>query len=161
MSPSRWAAPLSFISGWNCAWGWQTFETAGVQLIGNLVASIVYLWFEFSHPWFGPVLSSVVALLIVLLNLFCTSLLARLERWLLLLHIATALLTMLTLPLCQRLMNSAPMNSAGAVFTHFAHDNQWSPPGLGTVLASLVPISSSIGFDCVFHLSMDSVTAML
>lgn len=155
MAPRRFARFLGFISGWIVVWAWQAFQTAGVILIGTFVASLVYMCTGFSAIWFSPAMSIATAISVYVVNRFFTRALAKLEPYFFWGHLAAAAIFFIVTPVLQHHIGR-PLASASDIFLSFQNYNGWISAGGAAVLAAVVPLSSSVGYDSVVHMSESS-----
>lgn len=155
MAPKRYARFLGFISGWIVVWAWQAFQTAGAILIGSFVASLVYMCTGFSTNWLAPVMSIVTAIMVYVVNRFFTKALAKLEPYFFWIHLISAAIFFVVTPVLQYRIGR-PLASASDIFLVFENHNGWVSAVGAMFLGAVAPLSSSIGYDSVAHMSGSS-----
>ncbi|KAK3616878.1 hypothetical protein LTR56_025670 [Elasticomyces elasticus] len=151
LAPQRYAKLLSYISGWKLLVSWQVFLAAGVMIVGNGIASIVVLHNGSSPAWLPTVLGISVTLLIFVANRWFARLLAKAEFAMLVFHLVAFFLFVAVL-LGLRKHSGLPYATPEAVFLTFRNGGEWSSVGASVLLTAVVPLSSAIGYDCIFHL---------
>ncbi|KAK5673921.1 hypothetical protein LTS10_013302 [Elasticomyces elasticus] len=150
MAPRAFRKALSFFSGWMLVLSWQLFVTAGVMIIGNGAAALVMLHTGTNYTWLPTVLSSATAFLIYSVNRWAFPLLAQLEFIFLMYQVAAFVILTLVLLLLKR-GSGLRYATAYDVFLNFDNSSGWPTPA-SILLAVLVPLSSSVGYDCAFHM---------
>ncbi|KAK0771020.1 hypothetical protein LTR33_011330 [Friedmanniomyces endolithicus] len=151
LAPCRYAKPLSFLSGWKLMSSWQVFLAAGVMIVGNGVAAVVVFLHGSSPFWLPTVLGIVTTILIFVVNRWCPHILAKAEFPMLIFHLIVFALFMAIL-LGLRKFSGLPYATPGDVFFTFRNGGGWASIGAAVSLTATVPLSSAIGYDCIFHL---------
>ncbi|KAK0302552.1 hypothetical protein LTR01_008688 [Friedmanniomyces endolithicus] len=151
LAPRRYAKPLSFLSGWKLMSSWQVFLAAGVMIVGNGVAAVVFFLHGSSPFWLPTVLGIITTILIFVVNRWGLHLLAKAEFPMFIFHlIVFALFVAILLGL--RKFSGTPFAAPGDVFFTFHNGGGWASMGSAVTLTATVPLSSAIGYDCIFHL---------
>ncbi|TKA68779.1 hypothetical protein B0A55_09569 [Friedmanniomyces simplex] len=158
LAPRRCARQLSFLSGWMLTVSWQIFLGAGVMIIGNAAATLVVLHTGSNRFWLPTVLSMLTALCIFAINRWCLPLLAKLKVHMLVFHVAVFFLFVAVL-LGLRAHSGLPYATASSVFLTFRNSGGWVSNAGAAFIAALVPLSSAVGYDCLFHLSEEIKSA--
>ncbi|TKA70452.1 hypothetical protein B0A55_10468 [Friedmanniomyces simplex] len=151
LAPRRYAKLLSFLSGWKLMVSWQVFLAAGVMIVGNGIAAIGFFHNGLSQSWLPTVLGISITILIFAVNRWCPRLLAKAEFAMLILHLVAFCLFVAVL-LGLRKYSGQPYATAVDVFLTFRNGGDWNSVGGSVVLTAVVPLSSAIGYDCIFHL---------
>ncbi|KAK0886716.1 hypothetical protein LTR02_017889 [Friedmanniomyces endolithicus] len=156
LAPCRYAKPLSFLSGWKLMSSWQVFLAAGVMIVGNGVAAVVVFLHGSSPFWLPTVLGIITTILIFVVNRWCPHILAKAEFPMLIFHLLVFALFMAIL-LGLRKFSGLPYATPGDVFFTFRNGGGWASIGAAVSLTATVPLSSAIGYDCIFHLGLATV----
>jgi len=130
---------------------WQVFLAAGVMIVGNGVAAVVFFLHGSSPFWLPTVLGIITTILIFVVNRWGLHLLAKAEFPMFIFHlIVFALFVAILLGL--RKFSGIPFAAPGDVFFTFHNGGGWASMGSAVTLTATVPLSSAIGYDCIFHL---------
>ena len=130
---------------------WQVFLAAGVMIIGNRIAALVVYLNGSSPIWLPTVVDIITTILIFVVNRWCPQGLARAEYMLLIFHLTVFVVFMAVL-LGLRKHSGLPYAMPRDMFLTFRNGGGWNSMGAAVVLTAVVPMSSAIGYDCIFHL---------
>ncbi|KAK1021422.1 hypothetical protein LTS16_026523 [Friedmanniomyces endolithicus] len=151
LAPRRYAKSLCFLSGWKLMVSWQVFLAAGVMIVGNGIAAIVFFHTGSSQSWLPTVLGISITVLIFVANLWFPRLLAKAEFAMLIFHLVAFCLFVAVLPGLRK-HSGQPYATPAAVFLTFHNGGDWNSDGGSVILTAVVPLSSAIGYDRIFHL---------
>ncbi|KAI0802645.1 amino acid transporter [Xylaria sp. FL0064] len=157
MAPSSWSSFLAYVTGWLTALAWQTLAVSVSYIVATLLQGIVVLSRPtyVPLPWHTLLIMWAVAIFAVTLNSTTSGILAKCERFILLLHL-TGFLGVLV-----PLVYFAPHSLPSEVFTAFFNDGGWSSQGLSFLVGFPAIASSVLGADCAVHMAEEIHSAAI
>jgi amino acid transporter len=142
---------VSYLTGWLCAFTWQTCVAGCAYFAGTLTQSLIAL----NHPnyvpkgWHGSLLTIAFICISVLCNTFLARRLPMMESILIFIHILGIVIFIPVWVL-------APRQEGGAVLTEFYNPNGWMSSGVAFMVGMTGPITALIGFDCSIHMAEEA-----
>ena len=140
---------LSYITGWLTVLGWQGFNASAAVLTATSIQGVVILTCPTYSPqsWHGTLMAWAVAVFALSINDLVSSIPAKIETLLLILHVVgfVAILT--------PLVYLAPHSSPQQVFTVFTNAGEWPTQGLSFFVGLTGLVFAFLGTDGAIHMS--------
>ena len=157
LAPKASTRVLSYITGWLTVLGWQACITAATYLTGTGIQGIVILTVPTYNPkrWHGTLISWAVAICAFGINTFVSTVLAKIEAIVLVLHIVG--FVALLIPL----VYLAPHSSPRDVFTLFLNAGDWPTQTLSFFVGIIGIVFAFVGTDGAIHMSEEVKNAAL
>jgi choline transport protein len=149
ISPKRWMALLSWITGWINVSGWIALVASGGLLGSQLILGAISLWTPnfVSQRWHAFLIYLGYNIVSFLVNAFLTGLLPLITKSAFIWSITGFAIICITV-----LATASPhYSSATFVFTEFRNDTGW-PDGIAWLLGLLQAGLGLTGFDAVAHM---------
>lgn len=157
LAPKSSQKILSYITGWLTVLGWQSSIAAGSYLTGTSIQGVVILTSPTYNPksWHGTLLTWAVVIVGLGINTLVSSVLAKIETLILILHVVgfVAILT--------PLVYLAPHSSPRQVFTEFVNAGAWPTQGLSFFVGIVGSVFAFIGTDGAIHISEEVKNAAI
>ena len=152
-NPSR--KILSYITGWLTVLGWQAQFAAGAYLTGTTIQGVVILTCPTydAKNWHGTLIAWAVVLCALGINTLVSTVLAKIEAIILILHIVAFVAILIPL------VYLAPHSSPQQVFTVFNNGGQWPTQGLSFFVGLIGLVFAFIGTDGAIHMSEEVTNA--
>lgn len=157
LAPKSSQKILSYITGWLTVLGWQAVVAAASFLTGTSIQGVVVLTNPAYDPkgWHGTLLAWAVAICSLLVNTFVSSVLAKIETLILILHIVGFVAILIPL------VYLAPHSSPQQVFTVFVNAGTWPTQGLSFFVGLVGLVFAFLGTDGVIHMSEEVKNAAI
>ena len=141
---------LSYIMGWLVICGWQAILAGGGYFGGALIVALIQLNHDNYVPesWHGTLLFWAIIILSVFINTAATSILPKLETFILVLHVAGFFAVLI--PVVHLAPNKA---SAHDVFTQFSNGGGWPTQGLSFFIGLIGSVYAMFGCDSAVHMA--------
>ena len=141
---------LSYIMGWLVICGWQALLAGGGYFGGALIVALIQLNHDNYVPelWHGTLLFWAIVIIAVLINTAATSLLPKIETFILVLHVAGFFAVLI--PVVHLAPNKA---SAHDVFTQFSNGGGWPTQGLSFLIGLIGSVYAMFGCDSAVHMA--------
>ena len=148
---------LSYITGWLTVLGWQASMASAAFLTGTSIQGVVILTSPTYIPksWHGTLLTWAVVICSLSVNTLVSSVLAKIETLVLILHIAGFLAILVPL------VYLAPHSSPQEVFEVFANAGGWPTQGLSFFVGLVGFVFAFIGTDGAVHISEEVKNAAI
>ncbi|EPE32742.1 hypothetical protein GLAREA_07876 [Glarea lozoyensis ATCC 20868] len=149
ITPKKWMALLSWITGWINVSGWIALVASGGLLGSQLILGTISLWNPnfVSQRWHAFLIYLGYNIVSFLVNAFMTGLLPLITKSALIWSITGFAVISITILACA----SPNYSSASFVFTEFRNDTGW-PNGIAWLLGLLQAGLGLTGFDAVAHM---------
>ncbi|KAH8809152.1 amino acid/polyamine transporter I [Xylogone sp. PMI_703] len=147
-APRKYQKFLSYLVGWFCAIGWQTYLAGVCFMVGTIIQGLIalndesYHW----HNWHGTLLTMAVIVFSIAFNTVLATRLPFIEGSVLVLHLAGFLAIIIPLWIM------GPRAQAH-ILLEFTNNGGWSSKGLSAMIGLVTPISVLNGYDCSVHMS--------
>ncbi|KAI1438258.1 amino acid transporter [Xylaria sp. CBS 124048] len=157
MAPTRCSAFLSYVTGWMTTLAWQALAVSISYIIATLLQGIIVL----SRPEYAPqawhtlLIMWAVTFFAIVLNSTTSRMLARLESFILAVHLAGFFGVVIPL------VYFAPHSSATEVFTMFTNTGGWSSDGLSFLVGFPTIVGALLGADCAVHMAEEIQSAAI
>lgn len=140
---------LSYITGWLTVLGWQASIASGAYLTGTSIQGVIVLTSPTYNPkgWHGTLLTWAVVIISLSINTLVSTVLAKIETLVLILHIAGFLAILVPL------VYLAPHSSPQEVFGVFANAGGWPTQGVSFFVGIVGLVFAFIGTDGAVHIS--------
>lgn len=140
---------LSYITGWLTVLGWQAGVASGAYLTGTSIQGVIILTSPTYNPksWHGTLLDWAVVICGLGINTLVSTVLAKIETLILILHITGFLAILIPL------VYLAPHSSPQEVFAVFLNAGGWPTQGLSFFVGLLGLVFAFIGTDGAIHMS--------
>ena len=157
LAPKPLARVLSYITGWLTVLGWQAVITSASYLTGTGIQGVVILTVPSYDPkmWHGTLMTWAVAICAFGINTFVSTVLAKIETIVLVLHIVG--FVALLIPL----VYLAPHSSPRDVFTVFVNAGDWPTQTLSFFVGIIGIVFAFVGTDGAIHMSEEVKNAAL
>ena len=157
LSPKASQRILSYITGWLTVLGWQAGITAATYLTGTSIQSVIILAVPTYNPkmWHGTLMAWAVVICAFGINTFVSTVLAKIETLILVLHIVGFFAILIPL------VYLAPHSSPQQVFTAFVNAGDWSTQTLSFFVGIIGLVFAFIGTDGAIHMSEEVKNAAL
>lgn len=148
---------LSYITGWLTVLGWQACTAAASFLTGTSIQGVVVLTTPTYNPknWHGTLLTWAVVICGLGINTFVSSVLAKIEALILILHIVGFVAILIPL------VYLAPHSSPQEVFTVFVNAGAWPTEGLSFFVGVVGLVFAFLGTDGAIHMSEEVKNAAI
>ncbi|WPH04602.1 GABA-specific permease [Acrodontium crateriforme] len=148
-APPTIQKPLSYLSGWLAALGWQTFVAgSGYATAVKLISLVSIANPDYHHEtWHNTLLTIAVGIFAILFNTFGAKHLPFLEGCVLFLYFAGFIAVVVPL------WSFPQRATAHEVFTDFSNLGGWSSIGAAVVLGQTATASALIGLDSAAHMA--------
>ena len=145
------------MTGWLTVLGWQATITASTYLTGTAIQGVVILTVPTYNPkmWHGTLITWALAICAFGINTFVSSVLAKIEAIVLILHIVG--FVALLIPL----VYLAPHSSPQEVFTVFVNAGNWPTQTLSFFVGIIGLVFAFVGTDGAIHMSEEVKNAAL
>ena len=149
LAPDSSQKVLSYITGWLTVLGWQAQIASAAYLTGTSIQGVVILTCPNYVPknWHGTLLAWAVILCCLAINTLVSTVLAKVEALVLILHVVGFIAILVPL------VYLAPHSSSQEVFTVFVNAGDWPSKGLSFFVGLLGMVFSFIGTDGAIHMS--------
>ena len=149
LAPKSSQKILSYITGWLTALGWQASVASGAFLTGTTIQGIIIITSPTYDPknWHGTLLAWAVAICAFGINTLVSSILAKIEVLILIVHIVGFVAILIPL------VYLAPHSSPQQVFTAFINEGEWPTEGLSFFVGLVGTVFAFIGTDGAVHIS--------
>ena len=149
LAPKSSRRILSYITGWLTVLGWQASVASGSYLTGTTIQGVIILTSPTYNPksWHGTFLTWAVVVLALSVNTLVSSVLAKIETLVLVLHIVGFIAILIPL------VYLAPHSSPQQVFTVFMNAGVWPTQGLSFFVGIVGIVFAFIGTDGAIHIS--------
>ena len=150
LAPRRCRKFLSYIMGWLVICGWQGLLASGGYFAGALTVALIQLNHDSYVPelWHGTLLFWAVVVVALLINTAATSVLPKIEIFILVLHVVGFFAVLIPV------VHLAPHKaSAHDVFTQFSNDGGWSTQGLSFFVGLVGSVYAMFGCDSAVHMA--------
>ncbi len=157
LAPKSSQKILSYITGWLTVLGWQATIAAASYLTGTSIQGVIILTSPTYNPksWHGTLLTWAVVILGLGINTLVSSILAKIEALILILHIVGFVAILIPL------VYLAPHTSPEQVFTVFMNSGGWPTQGLSFFVGLVGIVFSFIGTDGAIHMSEEVKNAAI
>ena len=157
LAPKASARVLSYITGWLTVLGWQACITSATYLTGTGIQGVVILAVPTYNPkmWHGTLITWALALCALGINTFVSTVLAKIEAIVLILHIVG--FVALLVPLVYLAPHSSPQD----VFTLFVNAGDWPTQTLSFFVGIVGIVFAFVGTDGAIHMSEEVRNAAL
>ncbi len=148
---------LSYITGWLTVLGWQAAIAAAAYLTGTSIQGVVILTCPDYNAklWHGTLMALAVVTLGLAINTLVSTVLAKLEMVVLILHVVGFIAILVPL------VYLAPHSSPDQVFTTFVNAGEWPTQGLSFFVGLVGTVFAFIGTDGAIHMSEEVRNAAL
>src|ERR1700744_2319833 len=151
LAPRRSRRFISYLTGWLCAFTWQTCVAGCAYFSGTLMQSLIAL----NHPSYNPKgwHGSLLTIAFICISVLCNTLLARrlpmMEGILIFVHIIGIVIFIPVWVL-------SPRREGGGPLTEFYNPNAWMSDGVAFMVGMTGPITCLIGFDSAIHMAEEA-----
>ena len=141
---------FSYIMGWLVICGWQGLLAGGGYFSGALIVALIQLNHDSYVPelWHGTLLFWATIVVALLINTAATSILPKIEIFILVLHVVGFFATLI--PVAHIAPHKA---SAHDVFTQFSNGGGWPSQGLSFLIGLIGSVYAMFGCDCAVHMA--------
>ncbi|KAF6218105.1 hypothetical protein HO133_006063 [Letharia lupina] len=149
LAPKSSQKILSYITGWLTVLGWQAQIASASYLTGTTIQGVVILTCPTYDPqrWHGTLLAWAVVICGLGINTLVSSILAKIETLILILHIVAFVAILIPL------VYLGPHSSPQEVFTVFTNAGGWPTQGLSFFVGLVGPVFAFLGTDGAIHIS--------
>lgn len=149
LAPKSSQNVLSYITGWLTVLGWQALSASAALLTATSIQGVVILACPTYNPknWHGTLMAWAVAICALGINALVSTILAKMEALILILHIVGFVAIMVPL------IYLAPHSSPQQVFTVFENAGEWATQGLSFFVGLTGLVFAFIGTDGAIHMS--------
>ena len=149
LAPKSSRKILSYITGWLTVLGWQALIAAASFLTGTSIQGVIILTSPSYNPksWHGTLLAWAVVMCGLGINTLVSSVLAKMEATILILHVVGFVAILIPL------VYLAPHSSPEKVFTVFMNAGGWPTQGLSFFVGIVGLVFAFLGTDGAIHMS--------
>ena len=149
LAPRSSRKVLSYITGWLTVLGWQANIAAASYLTGTAIQGIIVLTSPSYNPkgWHGTLLTWAVAICSFGINACVSSVLAKIEILVMILHVIVFVAVLVPL------VYLSPRVSPQQVFTVFTNAGGWSTQSLSFFVGIVGTVFAFLGADGAVHIS--------
>lgn len=157
LAPKSSQKVLSYITGWLTVLGWQACFASASYLTGTSIQGVVTLTSPTydSKRWQGTLLTWAVVMCCLGVNTLVSSVLAKIEALILILHIVGFVAILIPL------VYLAPHSSPQEVFTVFLNAGGWPTDGLSFFVGIVGFVFAFLGTDGAVHMSEEVKNAAI
>lgn len=157
LAPKSSQKILSYITGWLTVLGWQALIAAASYLTGTTVQGVVILTCPTYNPknWHGTLMAWAVVIVSLAINTFVSTVLAKIETLILILHIVGFIAILIPL------VYLAPHSSPHKVLTVFTNAGGWPTQGVSFFVGIIGLVFAFLGSDGAIHMSEEVKNAAL
>lgn len=141
LAPRSCAKFLSYVTGWLAVGGWQGAVASGGYLTGTMIQGLIALTVPSYSPetWHGTLLFWAVIFFGVFINAVVSSMLAKFEGMILILHIIGFFLILVPMVVL------GPHGETSTVFTAFNNGGMWPTQGLSFFVGIIGNVFAFVG----------------
>ncbi len=157
LAPKSSQKILSYITGWLTVLGWQATIASASYLTGTSIQGVIILTSPTYNPqsWHGTLLTWAVVTLGLGINTLVSSVLAKIEALILILHVVGFVAILIPL------VYLAPHTSPEQVLTVFMNSGGWPTQGLSFFVGLVGIVFAFIGTDGAIHMSEEVKNAAI
>ncbi|KAI1337249.1 amino acid/polyamine transporter I [Xylariaceae sp. FL0016] len=151
MAPPAYRRFLGFVTGWLTLTGWQAATASGAYLTGTAIQGLIVLthpgYLETMQNWHGTLFFWAVLLLGYAINTAFSSILAKFEGLVLVVHILGFFGIIFSL------VFMSDHSASGAVWNSFLNLGEWPTQGLSFCIGILGNVFAFVGGDGAIHMA--------
>ncbi|KAI5206328.1 hypothetical protein AUEXF2481DRAFT_179093 [Aureobasidium subglaciale EXF-2481] len=150
--------PLSYMTGWLCATGWQVYLAGVCYMIARIMQGLAILNVESyePRPWHVTLITIAVMILAIMFNTVLAQQLPALEGVALLLHMLGFFAVIIPLWVM------GPRRNPYDALMNVTNNGGWPSTGISAMIGmSASPLSVLIGFECSVHMAEETQDASI